>query len=201
MRGLVIGFGLAATLLISSPAFASADWRTVGNGAYDIVDNVPAPKAPLPGTSDPNIIDGTLHGDTTVMTPDQIGDIHLRRDQVVHDADPALGSPAPIIPPSKKVLKALVDSKTVVTGSFIQRKDPTAKSNVVASTKTSYLYLMEGGGHIWLDSKVQDVRDLRNFVIQHPKAARYQAFASRWYERTRWATTPIAIIVNALIIR
>lgn len=180
---------------------ASADWPTVTTTAYDVIDDAPRPKTLQPPVSDKNLIDMTVKGDTTILPKEQLGGVYLRGDEVVHDPNAITGGVDPIIPPSKLVLKALVDSKTIVTGSFLERPDKLKPSKVVASTKTTYTYLLEGGGHVILDSKVQDVKDLRNWILAHPKQARFIAFGRRWYGRTKWVIEPVCIIANALIIR
>ena len=73
----------------------------------------------------------------------------------------------PVIPPSLPIIKSLVDSTEEKT-EYLFRKKPTDKPSKVVGIKTTYDYLLEGGGHLKLDRKIEKVRDIRVEAKRHP---------------------------------
>lgn len=147
---------------------------------------------------------------------------YLRQDQIVVDS--TSGKPTP--PAGMIVLKKLVESKTVIGDTYVYAPGTIfkGKRRLVGNKVTTYEYLVDASAmphdtlekyvaegkmvtedhahyFVWTASKIQGVKDLRNWAIVHPREARYIAFMDRWYARTRPIIVPLSILANALIIR
>lgn len=195
---------IALALASVQPAMANGTWTTVNAAG----ETIPAPQAltvPVPESAQ-NVVDQAtdeqIHeivknvtgtGVERKITDTNPSNIRVREDQIV-STGPA------VIPPSRPVIKALVDSKTEVEGTyFVKPKGPLGPSVPVANKVTHYDYLLQNGEHLILDSKIEDIKDLRNWVMQHPKQARILAFTDRWWKRLQPALIPGAIIAQRLI--
>lgn len=75
------------------------------------------------------------------------------------------------IPAPVPIIQALVDSHTDKQEHLFAKTSLKAPITVY-SEKTTYDYLLQDGGHLSLDSKIQGVPDLRSWSARHPGIAR-----------------------------